>query len=60
MIESYGSWMMKYQPFELMEEERRDEMTVFRQLRPSPRRVPIVVTWISAFRLLDCGGHCDN
>ncbi len=52
---------MKYQIFGLMEEERRDEMSVVRQkLSPSLRRLSIVVTWISAFRLLDCGGHCNN
>jgi hypothetical protein len=48
------------EPFELLEEEQRDERSVFRQLTPSLRRVSIVVTWISAFRLLDCGGHRNN
>ena len=28
------------------------------ELKPSLRRVSIVMTWISAFRFLDRGGHC--
>jgi len=47
-----GKWLLLcYQ-----EDERRDEMSDVRQkLRPSLRRVSIVVTWISAFSILDCG-----